>query len=137
MSDRIGRRNIMFVYSILGIIFAIPLTYALYTHALGFWGAMLFASALAFLTTGVYGVIPAFLAEKFPTKTRSSGVGLGFNGGFIVGNWSTAILLLLVTITSASFFAFWGIFVILGELCILVAALVSKETKGIELAKVQ
>ena len=137
VSDRIGRRNIMFVYSILGIIFAIPLTYALYTHALGFWGAMLFASALAFLTTGVYGVIPAFLAEKFPTNTRSSGVGLGFNGGFIVGNWSTAILLLLVAITSASFFAFWGIFVILGELCILVAALVSKETKGIDLADVK
>ena len=137
VSDVLGRRNMMFIYSILGIIFAIPLTYALYTHVLGFWGAMLFASALAFLTTGIYGVIPAFLAEKFPTKIRSSGVGLGFNGGFIVGNWSTAILLLIVAATSATFFAFWGVFVILGELCILIAALVSKETKGIELAEIQ
>ena len=137
MSDLLGRRTMMLVYSILAIIFALPMTYLLATHALGFLGAMLFASVIAFLTTGIYGVIPAFLSEKFPTKTRSSGVGIGFNGGFIFGNWSTAVLLLIVGIAAASFFAFWGFFIIIGELCILIAALLSKETKGTDLAEVK
>ncbi len=137
VSDRIGRRNVMFAYSMLAMLLAVPLTYLIYTHALGFWGALLFASALAFLTTGIYGVIPAFLAEKFPTKLRSTGMGIGFNGGFIVGNWSTVFLLLIVGISSLTFFAFWGLFVIIGALFILVAALMSKETKGIDLQGIQ
>ncbi len=137
VSDRLGRKNMMYIFSILAIIFAIPLTYLLSTHTLGFWGALVFASALAFLTTGIYGVIPAFLSEKFPTSVRSSGVGLGFNGWFIVGNCSTVILLLIVGIAASSFFAYWGVFVIIGELFILLAALFSKETKGTDLRKIK
>ncbi len=137
VSDKLGRRTMMILFSIFAILFAVPLTYLLYTHTLGFLGTMLFASALAFLTTGVYGVMPAFLAEKFPTRIRSSGVGIGFNGGFIFGNWSTVVLLLIVGMAAPSFFAFWGYFVIIGELCILTAALLSKETKGVDLADVE
>ncbi|MCL4387577.1 MFS transporter [Candidatus Marsarchaeota archaeon] len=135
VSERIGRRNMMIIYSVLAIIFAIPLTYAIMTHALGFYGAIFFASAIAFLTTGIYGVIPAFLSEKFPTSVRSSGVGIGFNGGFILGNWSTVFLLLIVSFAATTFFAWWGVFVIIGELFILASALLSKETKGINISK--
>ena len=135
VSERIGRRNMMIVYSVLAIIFAIPLTYAIMTHTLGFYGAIFFASVIAFLTTGIYGVIPAFLSEKFPTSIRSSGVGVGFNGGFILGNWSTVFLLLIVGFAATTFFAWWGVFIIIGELFILASALLSKETKGIDLSK--
>ncbi|MCL5090127.1 MAG: MFS transporter [Candidatus Marsarchaeota archaeon] len=136
ISDYIGRRKMMIIFSILAILFAIPLTYLLSTHSLGSIGAGLFASILAFLTTGIYGVIPSFLSEKFPTNVRSSGVGISFNGGFIVGNWSTVILLLIVGILAPTFFAFWGVFVIIGEIFILAAALLSKETKGINLENI-
>jgi len=136
VSEYIGRRNMMIVYSVLAIIFAIPLTYLIMMHALGFYGALLFASVLAFLTTGIYGVIPSFLSEKFPTAVRSSGVGIGFNGGFIIGNWSTAFLLLVVGFAASNFFAWWGVFVIIGELFILASALLSKETKGIDISKI-
>jgi len=136
VSEYIGRRNMMIVYSVLAIIFAIPLTYLIMMHALGFYGALLFASVLAFLTTGIYGVIPSFLSEKFPTAVRSSGVGIGFNGGFIIGNWSTVFLLLVVGFAASNFFAWWGVFVIIGELFILASALLSKETKGIDISKI-
>jgi MFS family permease len=135
VSERIGRRNMMIAYSVLAIIFAIPLTYAIMTHTLGFYGAIFFASSIAFLTTGIYGVIPSFLSEKFPTAVRSSGVGIGFNGGFILGNWSTVFLLLIVGAAAATFFEWWGVFVIIGELFILASALLSKETKGINISK--
>ena len=135
-SDFIGRRNVMMIYSIIGIILAVPLTYLIITHSLGFYGALLFASALAFITTGVYGVMPSFLAEKFPTQVRSSGTGIGFNGGFILGNWSTVFLLLIVGFAAASFFEWWGVFVVIGELFILASALLSKETKGTDLKSI-
>ena len=137
VSDIIGRRNIMIIFSVLAIILSVPLTYAIMNHSLGILGAVLWASVIGFLTTGVYGVIPSFLSEKFPTNIRSSGVGLGFNGGFIIGNWSTVILLLIVGITASNFFAWWGYFVIIGELFILAAALLSKETQGIDLDSIK
>ena len=137
VSDIIGRRNIMIIFSVLAIILSVPLTYAIMNHSLGILGAVLWASVIGFLTTGVYGVIPSFLSEKFPTNIRSSGVGLGFNGGFIIGNWSTVILLLVVGITASTFFAWWGYFVIIGELFILAAALLSKETHGIDLDSIK
>ncbi len=133
VSDRIGRKRMIYIYSITAIIFAIPLTYAIFTRALGPVGVGVFAAVLAFLTTGIYGVIPAFLSEKFPTRIRSTGVGLGFNGGFIIGNWSTVFLLLIVAIGAANFYVYLGIFIIIGELFILVSALLSKETKGKDL----
>ena len=137
VSDIIGRRNIMIIFSVLAIILSVPLTYAIMNHSLGILGAVLWASVIGFLTTGVYGVMPSFLSEKFPTNVRSSGVGLGFNGGFIIGNWSTVILLLVVGITASTFFAWWGYFVIIGELFILAAALLSKETQGIDLDSIK
>lgn len=137
VSDIIGRRNIMIIFSVLAIILSVPLTYAIMNHSLGILGAVLWASVIGFLTTGVYGVMPSFLSEKFPTNVRSSGVGLGFNGGFIIGNWSTVILLLVVGITASTFFAWWGYFVIIGELFILAAALLSKETQSIDLDSIK
>jgi len=102
-------------------------------RAYGFYGTMAAASVLAFLTTGIYGVIPAYLSEKFSTDVRSTGVGFSFNGGFIIGNWSTAILLLLTSMISAAFYAYWGAFIVVGELFVLASALASSETKGAEL----
>ncbi len=133
ISDRLGRRNMMVIFSVLAIAVSLPFTYMLLNHTGGAVGVGVFASILAFLTTGIYGVIPAFLSEKFPTNVRSTGVGFGFNGGFIIGNWSTVILLLIVTTTAASFTGWWAYFIIIGELFILIAALFSKETKGVDL----
>ncbi len=133
VSDIIGRRATMIAFSASAIALAIPLTYLILRHAYGFYGIMALASILAFLTTGIYGVIPAYLSEKFSTDVRSTGVGFSFNGGFIVGNWSTAFLLLISSIGSPGFYAYWGLFVIIGEAMILASALLSNETRGIEL----
>lgn len=132
-SDRIGRKKVMIIYTALAIVLAIPLVYSIFHRLLGPIGVGVFASVLAFLTTGVYGVIPAFLSEKFPTRIRSTGVGIGFNGGFILGNWSLVFLLLVSAVSHADFYLWLGVFIIIGELFILSSALLSKETKGIDL----
>jgi MFS family permease len=133
ISDLIGRRMAMIIFSVLAIVISIPTTYLILTHAYGFYGAVALASLLAFVTTGVYGVIPAYLSEKFSTDVRSTGVGFSFNGGFIVGNWSTVFLLLVSAIANPRFYLYWGLFIVIGEAMILASALLSSETKGIEL----
>ncbi|MFP3400976.1 MAG: MFS transporter [Nitrososphaeria archaeon] len=133
LSDLIGRRNTMIGFSIAALVAAVPIAYLIMERAYGFYGVLVTASVLAFLTTGIYGVIPAYLSEKFSTDVRSTGVGFSFNGGFIIGNWSTAILLLLTSMTSAAFYAYWGAFIVVGELFILASALMSPETRGAEL----
>jgi len=133
LSDLIGRRNTMIGFSIAALVAAVPIAYLIMGRAYGFYGVLVTASVLAFLTTGIYGVIPAYLSEKFSTDVRSTGVGFSFNGGFIIGNWSTAILLLLTSMTGAAFYAYWGAFIVVGELFILASALMSPETSGAEL----
>jgi MFS family permease len=136
-SDRSGRRRVMTMFSALAIILAIPLGYLIMGQSLGYVGVGLFASLLAVLTTGIYGVIPAFLSEKFPTEIRATGVGVSFNAGFIIGSWSSVILLLTVPLTSPVFYLGLSVFTIVGELFILASAVVSRETRGIDLESVR
>jgi len=132
ISDKIGRKNTIIIYSITAIVFSVGLTY-LITHTLNFYEIVLFSSILAFITTGIFGVVPSFLSEKFSTIVRNTGVGASFNGGFILGQWSLALLLLIIKISSPSFFILWGVFIIIGELMILSSALFSKETNNTDL----
>jgi len=43
--------------------------------------AAIFAASLKL----AWGIIPAYLSERFPTKTRSVGVGFGYSAGALVG----------------------------------------------------
>lgn len=136
LSDRIGRRITMIIFSSLAIILSIPLCYGVMNQSIGQLGIGVFASALAFITTGIYGIMPVYLSEKFPTNLRSTGVGISFNGGFIIGSWSSVLLLLLIKLTSPSFYFALGLFVIVGEILILASAISSRETRGVDLSKI-
>ena len=135
-SDRIGRRLTICIYSVFSIVLALPLSYVIVTESFGYIGIAIAASILAFLTTGIYGVIPAYLSEKFPTKLRSTGVGISFNGGFIIGSWSSVLVLIVATPSSPVFFMALGLFVVIGELLILLSALLSKETVNADIKKI-
>src|SRR5208283_2313779 len=34
-----------------------------------------------------WGVVPAYLCERFPTKRRAAGVGFGYSSGALLGAW--------------------------------------------------
>ncbi len=152
ISDFIGRKRALYLFSGLGIILAFPTMYGMFTGAYGIYMATFLASLLAFVTTGAYGVIPAYLAEKFPTKIRGTGVGVSFNGGFIIGSWSSVIILAVigavnpltnttkVSTLHAALGSFWwitAIGIVIGEIFILVSAFMSKETYREELSNVE
>ncbi len=142
ISDYIGRRKALGLFGIMGIILAFPTMYGIFYGVYGPLFVGFLASLIAFVTTGAYGVMPAFLAEKFPTRMRDTGVGASFNSGFIVGSWS-AVIALAIAGSANAFLSkvpntrvLWYVtaaLIVVGEIAILFSAFYSKETSQKEL----
>lgn len=146
VSDIIGRKKTIYVFSILGIIFAFPSVYVLFNSSYGAVPIAIMASILAFVTTGIYGVIPAFLSEKFPTEVRDTGVGSSFNSGFIIGSWSSVIALAIAGSSDAflssvpktgTLLLVTAALIIVGEVLLFASAYLSKETYKEDLKKTE
>lgn len=86
LSDKIGRRKLTMWYSVFCVVMGIPLFQLLINAAYSRnFRLAVFAAMLAALLKIQWGVIPAYLSERFPTKTRSVGVGFGYSAGAVVG----------------------------------------------------
>jgi MFS family permease len=86
LADKFGRRKLTMWYCVGVVIVGIPLYKIMITAA--YSRSMTIAVIAAILAAGckcAWGVIPAYLSERFPTHTRSVGVGFGYSAGALVG----------------------------------------------------
>jgi MFS family permease len=88
LSDRTGRKILTQWYCVFLAIFGIPVFYVLYhaAAARSFWMAVLGTTMAAMLKLA-WGIVPAYLCERFPTKRRAAGVGFGYSSGALIGAW--------------------------------------------------
>jgi len=88
ISDYTGRKKLTQWYCVFLIIFGVPVYYTLYHAALerNVWKAVL-GCCMAGMLKLAWGVVPAYLCERFPTKRRAAGVGFGYSAGAILGAW--------------------------------------------------
>jgi len=88
LSDIIGRKRLTMNYCIFLILFGVPSYYVLYNAAIArnIRLAVLGATMAAMLKLA-WGVVPAYLSERFPTKRRAVGVGFGYSSGALLGAW--------------------------------------------------
>jgi MFS family permease len=88
ISDRTGRKILTQFYCVFLVIFGIPVFYVLYHAAIArnFWMAVLGCTMAAMLKLA-WGIVPAYLCERFPTKRRAAGVGFGYSSGALIGAW--------------------------------------------------
>jgi hypothetical protein len=64
------------------VVFGIPVYYVLYNAAIvRTVGMVLLGTTMAAMLKLAWGVIPAYLWERFPTKRRAAGVGFGYSAG--------------------------------------------------------
>ncbi|MET7640898.1 MFS transporter [Streptomyces sp. NPDC005438] len=95
LSDRIGRRTVFILGSLVGIVVTFPFFWILDADALVLT-YVVYAVAYAIGVGAVYGVEPAFFAELFSTKTRYTGLSLAAQiPSVLIGLWplaSTALL---------------------------------------------
>jgi len=83
----LGRRGAAIVATLLGVA-AIPL-YVLTSN-----GVLLAAGALAmgFFGAGNFGVVPAYLTERFPTIARGAGAGFAYHVGAGLGSFTPTLV---------------------------------------------
>lgn len=126
--ERFGRKFVLVTYLVLTAVSAIWFGYANTEASLLAAGI-----SLSFFNLGAWGGLYAYSPELYPTKVRSTGVGLATSFGRIGG----VIAPLLVGVlkqngTSIEFiFVMFFVTILIGALGVL---LLGKETKGLELA---
>jgi MFS family permease len=124
LSDRIGRRNLFFVFSIGAILLVIAYTQLSLSNA-AIW---LLGFPLGFFASGYYSGIGPFLTELFPTRLRGSAQGFSFNFGRAVGALFPTLVGYLSNMMSLAHAI--AVFAVAAYSLLLIAAFLLPETQG-------
>lgn len=84
LSDRFGRLRVMLIGVVLSIALVFPM-FALFDSGVPWMIAVGFLVGNPLIQASVYGPVGAFLAEKFETKDRYTGVSLTYQLGSVLG----------------------------------------------------
>lgn len=84
LSDQFGRRPVMLAGAVISVVLVFPM-FALFNS--GSFGliALAFLIGNPIIQASMYGPVGAFLAEKFPTESRYTGVSLTYQVGSVLG----------------------------------------------------
>ncbi|MGC8622095.1 MAG: MFS transporter, partial [Caldisphaera sp.] len=96
-SQKLGRRGLGILWSVITIILLVPLFYLTMRGAMIYSPLLALPSGLAlgFLIQGIYGLMPAITSERFTTEVRSSGAGFGYSAGIFIGGWDAFYIIFL------------------------------------------
>jgi len=145
LSDRLGRKRLTQWYCVAVVILGIPLYHILINAAYSrSFGLAMVGAVLAGGLKLAWGVVPAYLCERFPTKSRSVGVGFGYSAGALVGGAGITPLVALFHIVpfiaavegSSELWLSASSVLTIGAAITFVSLLFSPETKHLELSEV-
>lgn len=125
--EKFGRKFVLFIYLVFTAISAVW-----FGNATTEWMLIAAGISLSFFNLGAWGGMYAYTPELYPTKVRSTGVGLAASFGRIGGVIAPYLVGVLVAGKISVGYIFWIFFVtiIIGALAVL---FLGKETKGQEL----
>lgn len=128
LSDRIGRRPMLFAFAALMLVLQLPLTMMISSAG---W-TLLVATTVALLVVSVpASVLSATLSESFPTRLRTQAIGFAYSFSVAVFGGTAPYLNQLLIGRGLG----WAFSVYIMVLCVLtgIACVFMKETKGIRL----
>jgi MFS family permease len=127
LTDRIGRRNSFFLFSVCSFV-----TVVLYTALpIDDTAMLILGFPLGFFASGIFSGMGAFFTELFPTRVRGSGQGFAYNFGRGIGALFPSLVGYLSTTMPLG--QAIGIFAAAAYAVLFLAALLLPETKGREL----
>jgi MFS transporter, MHS family, proline/betaine transporter len=133
ISQYIGRMTTLTLFALAAIILAIPTLNGLHDSTT-LTQRMFFTALLVFVASTAFGPIPAFLSERFPTAIRNSASGFVYNGGLIIGSWSTLIAIRLLSQAQQQFIPYaLAINIMIGSIIYLVGSRLNPDTRDIDL----
>lgn len=90
LSERFGRRPTLVGYAMLAVV-SLPL----YSLVPGAWAVFVGGLLIGALGVGLWGVIPAYLSERFPTSARAAGSGTAYHVGAAIGSFAATAVALI------------------------------------------
>lgn len=143
ISDRTGRKILTQWYCVFLVVFGVPVYYVLYHAALARnIGLAILGTCMAGMLKLAWGIVPAYLCERFPTKRRAAGVGFGYSAGAILGAWFPIYVLwahkipFIHAIEGQDTWLSPAVVLTTGAIMTFVSLLYSPETKGLQLDEV-
>ncbi|WP_037814848.1 MFS transporter [Amycolatopsis sp. La24] len=133
LADRIGRRPIYVVASVATIVWAFVFFALVDTRSPGLITVAVAGGLLIFAAYS--SVIGAFFAELFPTEVRYSGVSLAYNLASVLAGSLAPIIAIGLYAKFGTGYAI-GVYLAVMGLISLVASLLAKETKSVDLGSV-
>jgi MFS family permease len=143
LSDKTGRKILTQWYCVFLVVFAVPVYYVLYHAAVARNLKMaILGCCMAGMLKLSWGMLPAYLCERFPTKTRATGVGFGYSAGALLGAWFNIYVLMahkipfINAIEKQDLWLSPAVILTIGAIMTWVSLLFSPETKDLELDEV-
>ena len=134
LSDHIGRKPALYIGSGLQIVLYPVVITAIGSGTVDGWFSLtLLAVAGHCLTVAPFGVLPAYINERFATIVRSTGWGVAYGTAVIIPSFFSYYMIWLSAFVPFVYTA--GILASFGGILILVATLCGPETRGIDLRK--
>ena len=127
LADRLGRRMNFIIFAVGSLIAAIVYTQIPVSNEV----MLVLGFPLGFFASGVFSGMGPFLTELFPTRVRGSAQGFAYNFGRGVASFSPAAVGAIAG--SLQLGAAIGVLAAVGYGLVVIAALLSPETKGREL----
>ncbi len=126
VADKIGRRWAMIMPALVAIPLA-PMYLLSNNFSLIWWGFVLQGAAGS---GGMYGQLPSYLAERFPTEVRATAAGFCYHQGAIWGGLVAPILAYVAVTYHIGYAIPMLIGTVVAALSFVVAVLLGPETKG-------
>jgi hypothetical protein len=117
--------------------------YVLYHAAIqrNLWMAVV-GTVMAAMLKLAWGVVPAYLCERFPTSRRAAGVGFGYSSGALLGAWFSVYVWwahkipFIAAIEKQDMWLSPAVILTIGAVMTFLSLLYSPETKHLELNEV-
>lgn len=134
LSDHIGRKRALYIGSALQVLLY-PVVISLVGSGTvrGWLNLTLLAVAAHCLTVAPFGVLPAYINERFATIVRSTGWGVAYGTAVIIPSFFSYYMIWLSALVPFVYTA--GILAAFGAILIFVATAFGPETRGIDLRK--
>lgn len=129
LSDRMGRRPVLIITSVLTITMPIPMFTLMNSSIGGATVATIVLGAILALQLGVHAVVSA---ELFPTRTRQTGLSIGYSLVSAIFS-GTVPYLMIYFISRTGDINFPAYYLVIVGVVGLIATLTLRETKGIDL----
>jgi MHS family proline/betaine transporter-like MFS transporter len=144
LSDRTGRKILTQWYCVFLVIFGIPVYYILYHAAISRNIKMaILGTTMAGMLKLAWGIVPAYLCERFPTRRRAAGVGFGYSSGALIGAafpafvwWAHTKIPFIAAIEGKDTWLSPAVVLTAGSIMTFASLFFSPETKHLELDEV-